>query len=199
MEKAIVKHKGTVVFVAGIAASLAIGWYVFPLALYRTEPQPLQFNHKVHTEQSSMPCESCHEFAEDGRFTGIPAVSKCAECHSAQLGSTENEKRLVEEFVTPQKEIPWKVYSRQPDNAYFSHTSHLKIGNLKCEDCHGLHGASERLEAYQVNRVSGYSRDVWGRNISGFPSHPWEGMKMDRCVRCHEQQNRVDGCIDCHK
>jgi menaquinone reductase, multiheme cytochrome c subunit len=199
MEKSSVKYKGSVLFMTGIAASLAIGWYAFPRALYKTESQPLQFNHKVHTEQSSMPCESCHEFAEDGSFKGIPTVSKCAECHSALLGSTQNEKLLVEQYITPQKEIPWKVYSRQPDNAYFSHAVHLKIGNLKCDDCHGPQGVSETLRPYQVNRVSGYSRDIWGQNISGIPSHSWEGMKMDRCVNCHQQQKRVDGCIDCHK
>jgi menaquinone reductase, multiheme cytochrome c subunit len=199
MERILVKHKGSILFVVGVASSLAIGWYAFPLVLYKTEQQPLQFSHKVHTEQSSMPCETCHEFSDDGRFKGIPAMSKCAECHAAPLGSTENEKRLVEEYVTAQKEIPWKVYSRQPDNACFSHATHLKVGNLKCEDCHGPYGSGERLEDYQMNRITGYSRDIWGRNISGVSSRAWEGMKMDRCVRCHHQQNRVDGCIDCHK
>ncbi len=194
-----VQHKGTIFFLAGVAASLAIGWFVFPLVLYKTEAQPLQFNHKIHTgEQGSMPCETCHEFADDGRFKGIPVVSKCAECHSAPLGTTLNEKQLVDEYITPQKEIPWKVYSRQPDNAYFSHGSHVKIGNMKCEDCHASEGTSETMRVYQVNRITGYSRDIWGQNISGISSHP-EGMKMDRCVRCHADQNRVDGCIDCHK
>ena len=51
----------------------------------------------------------------------------------------------------------------------------------------------------EVNRISGYSRDIWGPSISGIPSEPWQGMKMDRCVRCHAEQNRVDGCVACHK
>jgi hypothetical protein len=135
----------------------------------------------------------------EGRFQGIPATSQCATCHSSPVGQSSNEKVLIERYVTPGKEIPWRIYSRQPDNAYFSHAAHLKLGQLKCEECHGPHGKSAQLRTYQVNRISGYSRDIWGPNISGFPSEPWQGMKMDRCLSCHARQGRRDGCIDCHK
>jgi hypothetical protein len=200
MEETVVKYRGVVFLLAGVLASLALGWFVFPMVLYRTESQPIGFNHAIHTgEANGMTCDMCHEFAEDGRFNGIPATAKCAECHSTALGATETEKRLIEEFITRGKEIPWKVYSRQPDNAYFSHATHVTRGKLACEECHGPHGSSAELPAYQVNRISGYSRDIWGRNISGVPSEPWEGMKMDRCVQCHADRNMVDGCVACHK
>ncbi len=200
MEATLVRSKGVILFLAGALAALAIGWYAFPAILYRTEPQPMQFNHAIHTgEQNGMTCDMCHEFAEDGRFKGIPAIAKCAECHASPLGSTETEKTLVEEYITPQREIPWKVYSRQPDNAFFPHAPHVKRTEIPCSECHGQHGSSDRLPEYQVNRISGYSRDIWGRNISGFPSEPWEGMKMDRCVNCHAERGRNDSCLDCHK
>ncbi len=200
MEECVVKQRGVIVFLAGVVASLALGWFVFPMALYRTELQPIGFNHVVHTgEQNGMTCDMCHEFTEEGRFTGIPRTAKCAECHSTALGTTEIEKQLIEEFITPEKEIPWKVYSRQPDNAHFSHASHVTRAEVPCEECHGPHGASAELPPYQRNRITGYSRDIWGRNISGIPSEPWQGMKMDRCVRCHADRNRVDGCVACHK
>jgi menaquinone reductase, multiheme cytochrome c subunit len=195
-----VKHKGIIVFIAGFAAALALGWYAFPAMLYRSEAQPLQFSHKVHAgEQAGMSCQDCHLTGKDGRFQGIPATSKCAECHGAQLGQSPYEKILVDEYVTTGKEIPWRVYSRQPDNAFFPHATHLNLAALKCEECHGPEGGSDSLRVYQENRISGYSRDIWGRNISGIPSHPWEGMKMDRCVRCHAGHGRRDGCIECHK
>ena len=192
--------KGLILMLSGVLASLAIGWFAFPAALYKTEPQPMQFSHAIHTgEQNGMTCDMCHEFTENGSFKGIPTIAKCTECHSAAIGSTASEKVLIEQFVTPQKEIPWKVYSRQPDNAYFPHAVHVKRGEIKCEECHGPHGSSSTLPVYQVNRISGYSRDIWGRNISGISSHPWEGMKMDRCVRCHAERHRDDSCLDCHK
>ena len=43
----------------------------------------------------------------------------------------------------------------------------MKLAELKCEDCHGPHGASDTLRPYEENRISGYSRDIWGGSISG--------------------------------
>jgi menaquinone reductase, multiheme cytochrome c subunit len=200
MEEIVVKYRSAVVFLSGVVAALAVGWFLFPFALYRTEPQPLSFNHGLHTgDQNGVACEMCHEFAPDGRFKGIPTIAKCAECHATAIGPTEAEKRLVEEYVTPGREIPWKVYSRQPDNAFFSHATHATLGKLECPVCHGPRGSDTSLTAYQVNRISGYSRDVWGPNISGIATEPWQGMKMDRCIRCHAERDRVDGCVACHK
>ena len=200
MEEVVVKYRGVIVFLSGAIAALVVGWFLFPLALYRSEAQPMNFNHDIHTrEETGMSCDMCHEFAPDGRFKGIPVIAKCAECHSTAIGASANEKRLVDDFITPNREIPWKVYSRQPDNAYFSHATHVTQGKIECPVCHGPHGVDSTLRPYQVNRISGYSRDVWGPNISGFPSEPWQGMKMDRCVRCHAEQDRVDGCVACHK
>jgi len=194
------KRKGMIMFLAGLAGMLVVGWVGFPQLLYKKIEQPLQFSHLVHTgDQVGMACEDCHSFAEDGRFNGIPKVAKCAECHAAALGETEAEKILVEEYVTPNREIPWLVYSRQPENAYFSHIQHVKLAELKCEACHGPHGTSETLRPFEVNRLSGYSRDIWGRSISGLRNEAWEGSKMDDCINCHAQHQQVDGCIDCHK
>jgi len=195
-----VKRRTLIFILAGIALGAGTGWILYPLALYTREAQPISFSHKVHTgEQAGMSCENCHEFSADGRFSGIPALDKCTGCHSAQLGTTDEERRFVEEFVTPGKPVPWRVYSRQPDNAYFPHAAHVKLASITCEECHGPHGTGDTLPEFQANRLTGYSRDIWGRNISGIPSHPWEGMKMDRCVRCHALNGRTDGCIDCHK
>ena len=187
-------------FIGGFLFSLAVGWFLFPAVLYKSESQPMQFNHKVHTgEQGGLACTDCHLTNEQGKFQGIPAIAKCTECHSSPIGETDMEKQLVEEYITPQKEITWYVYSRQPDNAFFSHASHVTLGEMKCEECHGDQGNSDHIKIYQVNRISGYSRDIWGANISGIQSEPWEGMKMDKCIRCHEQRGRKDGCIACHK
>lgn len=194
------KSKGSILFLIGMAGALALGWYSFPRALYKKIDQPLQFSHKVHTgESAGMACTDCHSIGEDGRFSGIPKLEKCSMCHSAPLGSTSDEKILVEQYVTPNREIPWLVYSRQPDNTYFSHAPHVKLAELKCEQCHGQHGASEQLRQLEMNRLSGYSRDIWGQSISRMRTREDEGMKMDDCIRCHAKSGRVDGCIDCHK
>jgi hypothetical protein len=58
---------------------------------------------------------------------------------------------------------------------------------LKCEGCHGDHGRTDKLRPYQVDRISGYSRDIW------------RGKKMTDCVACHHQQGLEHSCLDCHK
>lgn len=184
----------------GFGLALAIGWLLFPALLYKREAQPLQFSHLVHTgDKAGMSCGDCHTVGEDGRFEGIPSMDKCGTCHSSQLGESEAEKVLVDDYIGPGKPIPWLVYLRQPDNAYFPHGIHMSDGTLKCEQCHGQHGKSESLRAREVNRISGYSRDVWGRNMSGISLDGEQGMKMDRCIRCHARLEKREGCIACHK
>ena len=52
------RFDGLILFFSGVLASLAIGWFAFPAILYRSEPQPMQFNHAIHTgEQNGMTCD----------------------------------------------------------------------------------------------------------------------------------------------
>ena len=146
-----------------------------------------------------MSCEDCHGFGPDGRFAGIPPVARCAECHQEPLGTTREEKILVEEYVRTGREIPWLVYARQPDNVSFSHAVHVKRGGLSCERCHGPHGASDRLPPYEGNRISGYSRSIWGHSLARAGLAAWEGKKMTDCDACHHRLGRRDSCLDCHK
>jgi menaquinone reductase, multiheme cytochrome c subunit len=179
-------------FPAGIAVALGLGWAAFPRVIYESRPQPVDFSHKVHAEKAGMKCEDCHAFRDDGSFAGTPALDKCAGCHAAAMGTTAAEKDFIERYVTPQKEPQWAAYARQPENVYFSHITHVKQGSMKCEACHGNIGASEKLPVFQADRISGYSRDIWGHD--GRP-----GMTMDDCVDCHRKTNREHSCLDCHK
>lgn len=186
-------------FWTGFAGMLAIGWFVFPSVLYRAEEQPLQFSHAVHTSGAGMACEDCHTFAVDGRFEGIPRVATCAGCHAEQIGETEHEKRMVEQFIRTGAEISWRAYSRQPDNVYFSHIAHVRVGNIECAQCHGSHRSSDSLRTYYENRISGYSRDIWGEHISGVGPDSSDGMKMDQCSSCHHERSIEESCLRCHK
>jgi hypothetical protein len=187
-------------FFVGLAAALLVGWLGLPAALYQRVDQPLEFSHRLHTgDDVGLSCEDCHGFDDEGRFGGIPTIENCAECHEEPLGESESERRLVEEYITPGREIPWLVYSRQPDNAHFPHATHVTLAELPCERCHGPHGETDHLRPLERNRISGYSRDVWGPSISGLGNEPWEGMKMSDCTKCHKQRNVVDSCLDCHK
>ncbi len=193
-------HAGKISFTAGVAAILALGWFAYPRALYKKIDQPLQFSHQIHTgAKVGLTCDSCHSVRADGSFSGIPRIEQCAACHAQLQGSSPDEKTLVERYVTPNREIPWLVYARQPENAYFPHGPHLNLAKIECQRCHGQHGNSNSLRPFQVNRISGYSRDIWGKNISGLHSNPWDGMKMSDCSRCHADRGVKDSCLMCHK
>lgn len=177
--------RSSVFFGAGLAVMLAAGWLVFPRTLYRRDPQPVEFSHKVHTgEKGGMKCEDCHGFRDDGSFTGVPVLEKCAACHAAPMGTDPREKTFIDEYVTPAREIAWKIYARQPENAFFSHIRHVKFGKLSCEQCHGDHGRSDTLRPAEIDRISGYSRQT---------------MKMDACIACHEDKGVQASCLGCHK
>ncbi len=123
------------------------------------------------------------------------------------MGDSEDEAIFVEQFVAKEREVPWLVYSRQPDCVFFSHAAHIYGAQLECRTCHGDIGQSDSLKSYEANRITGYSRDIWGRNISGFKRNTWDRMKMDDCAECHENkgihdssvQTRRDACFVCHK
>lgn len=182
--------------VVGIGVALAVGWGVFPFLLYSSHEQPLQFSHALHTgDAGGMSCEDCHTIGEDGKFQGIPSLEQCAACHSDVLGESPAERLFVEEYVRKNSEVPWLVYSRQPDNAHFSHAVHTRKAAIACEECHGDHGRTQTLRAVEVNRITGYSRDIQGWSGEGLPG----GMKMDDCIDCHAKNEKRSACLDCHK
>ena len=194
-------------FILGLIASLLIGWVAFPPLLYSQKKQPVDFNHALHNGLVDNGCESCHFFREDGTYSGVPKLAQCIECHEEANSEDPEEIKFVEEYVKKEREVPWLVYSRQPACVFFSHAAHVKTAQMDCVTCHGPIGESESLKPYQQNRITGYSRDIWGENILGVKRNSWDRMKMDDCAECHATsgvsagsvQTQKDGCLVCHK
>jgi len=194
-------------FALGLIASLILGWVIFPQVLYSQKRQPVDFNHVLHEEEVDDSCDSCHFFREDGTFSGVPKLDQCIDCHEEVNGEDPEEEKFVNEYVVKGREVPWLIYSRQPQNVFFSHAAHIKMGQMDCVTCHGHIGESESLKIYEENRISGYSRDIWGQNMAGIKRNSWDRMKMNDCSECHIKenvnQNSVQtlkgGCFVCHK
>jgi hypothetical protein len=186
-------------FVGGLVLSLVIGWIVFPMLLYVEKPQPMNFSHMKHGDQVGLECSDCHFFRSDGTFSGIPGTSNCAQCHEYRQSESPQEVVLMDEYIGGDREIPWQVYSRQPICVYFSHAPHVKMAEIECMTCHGPKETENILPAYLENRLTGYSIDVWGRNISGFKCNSWDRMKMDDCADCHSKRSAPNTCFVCHK
>ena len=197
-------------FIVGFAASLFVGWIVFPELLYSKKQQPIDFNHEMHMELVDNGCESCHFFREDGTYSGVPKLAQCIDCHEEVQGDSEHEAVFVEEYVSKGQEVPWLIYSRQPDCVFFSHAAHVKLAKMDCVTCHGHIGESTSLKPYEYNIITGYSRDIWGKNLEnylGLKTNTYDRMKMNDCAACHlEETGRTssvstekDGCFVCHK
>ncbi len=194
------RWRTTLVFVFGLSVALFVGWVVFPRVLYLQKRQPLDFLHKMHAEKSGLSdCSECHTIREDGTFAGLPAKDKCAGCHSERIGESRAEAILVDNYIKTDHETPWLVYARQPANVWFSHAIHVKRANLTCTECHSTYGESDTVRVSQVNRISGYSRDIWGHSMSRLRNAPHEGMKMTDCEDCHRRRKVEVGCLGCHE
>jgi len=205
---------GWIFFLMGFIGSLIVGWVIFPMVLYSKQAQPMNFDHALHMDPERVfgidgdteteRCLFCHAFRDDGTFAGIPKLENCTQCHDdpdMPLGESEEEQAFLNEFVADEKEIPWLSYYRQPDCVYFSHIAHVNMGQMECRVCHGDHGQSELLPPYEENRLTGYSRMIWGKRISGFKENTWDRMKMDDCAECHTEkgQEQNNACFVCHK
>jgi hypothetical protein len=196
----------TLFFILGLVASMVLGWVIFPQLLYSKKKQPIDFNHALHNELVEEGCESCHFFREDGTYSGVPKLAQCIDCHEEVNGEDPEEEKFVTQYVAKGREVPWLVYARQPDCVFFSHVAHVKMGQMECVTCHGNIGESESLKVYEANRITGYSRDIWGKNIAGIKWNSWDRMKMDDCSECHQKDNvnqasvqtEKGGCFVCH-
>ena len=195
-------------FIIGFAASMLLGWVIFPKLLYSQKQQPFSFNHALHVQEVDNGCESCHFFREDGSFSGIPKLAQCVNCHEETMGVSDAETVFVEQYVWKEREVPWLSYSRQPDCVFFSHAAHVVGAEMDCATCHGPIGDSEVSRPFEYNRLTGYSRDIWGKNIAGVKKNNWDRMKMDDCAQCHKEAGMVhassvqtnrDACFVCHK
>ena len=50
-------------------------------------------------------------------------------------------------------------------------------------------GESESLKIYEENRITGYSRDIWGKSIGGFKKNTWGPDENGRLCRMPIVQN----------
>lgn len=202
------QKSGLPAFIAGFVVMLVVGWFIFPMLLYSKQEQPIDFSHVKHMAQG-LECSNCHYFRDDGTFSGVPKGlggdhdGACLNCHEDPdnvQGADPREKQFLEDYVRAgKKDVDWLVYAKQPPCVYFPHSVHVEQGKLSCERCHGPKKDEDVTPPYYQNRISTYSRDIYGRNISGIKSHPWSSMKMGDCGECHEEKHSSNACQTCHK
>ncbi|RJP19703.1 MAG: cytochrome C [Candidatus Abyssobacteria bacterium SURF_5] len=195
------------IFLSGFVLFHFAGKFAAPLLVYDRQKQPVGFNHAKHGDDVGVSCDTCHFFYDDGSWSGIPKMEVCANCHSEVLGESEEEKKLVMDFIQQNREVEWGLYFRQPQCVSFSHSSHVRGAKLSCETCHGPQGLSRSAVEYLTNRITKYSYVVYDTDVSltlntvigKKEKNIWGTMGMDECAACHRARGTSTACFICHK
>lgn len=124
--------------------------------------QPIYYSHKVHAGTNQINCLYCHSGAQDSKFSNIPSVNVCMNCHKG-IKDYKGEDKLVREdgspvngtaeiqklyayagwnpdtktYDKPGTPIEWVKIHNLPDHVYFNHSQHIKVGKQQCQTCHG--------------------------------------------------------------
>jgi len=148
--------------------------------------------HAAGQRLSAEKCLECHKemrgrVAQGKGFHGRLADKACETCHHEHQGRGFP---LVDWGDAGQKGF---------DHAKTGYPLQGKHQKVKCEDCHGPHGSSAVLPPHERNRLSGYSRSIWGPSPARISLEPWQGKKMTDCSGCHAHRDVAESCLGCHK
>ena len=215
----------------GVYVSLFVGWLVLPELLYSRQHQPIDFNHAIHMEMVDG-CTSCHVFREDGTYAGTPSLDQCIDCHEevqsiqpepgdedyeARMAQYLDEVKFVENYVQQDKEVPWLIYSKQPDCVFFSHAAHMnshkfkvledgKIGappvefedgeepeDARCNMCHRAFIDGKAVPFGEAESLPLYRRN-W---ITTYPIDIW-GRNISGFNNHYYDSAKMDDCAQCH-
>ena len=140
----------------------------------KTPAQPIEFSHKIHAGDNSIPCKYCHIYAEKSRVSGVPNVQRCMGCHKFIKTESPLIKQLTG-YWDKKEPIPWVKVHNLPDYVHFTHKRHIKAG-LQCQECHG--------DVAKMDRITKVS-----------------SLQMGWCLGCHEKRDVKNGkdCWTCHK
>lgn len=154
-----------------ISAAMGLG----RMKNYQPE-QPIYYSHKVHAGVNQISCLYCHSGAQDSKYSNIPSVNVCMNCHKAVKeykgdpiykedgsqvnGSAEIQKLYkyagwnpdTKQYDKPGTPIEWVKIHNLPDHVYFNHSQHVKVGQQNCQTCHGP--IQEMGEVYQFSDLS---------------------------------------------
>lgn len=173
----ILKNKKLVFFilVGGTVAMCSWGW----VTLWNTnvhqgyQPvQPIKYSHELHAGIMKIDCQYCHTGAYKSKNASIPSLNVCMNCHKVVKTESEEIHKIYDALgydpktqkydSTAAKPIQWVRVHNLPDLAYFNHSQHVKVGGIKCQQCHGP--VQEMKEVYQYSPLT-----------------------MKWCIQCHKR------------
>lgn len=147
------------------------------VAHYKPE-QPIKFDHTLHAGKDNLNinCQYCHSSAEKSKHAGIPSTNVCMNCHKAvdegkKTGKTEIAKIYAavgwdpdkKEYSNPQKPLVWNKVHNLPDHVAFNHSTHVAVGKIECQKCHGP--VDTEMDVVEQ----------------------WSPLTMGWCIQCHNE------------
>ncbi|MBL0045840.1 MAG: c-type cytochrome [Flavobacteriales bacterium] len=145
------------------------------VAHYKPE-QPIKFNHTLHAGKMAINCQYCHSSAEKSKHAGIPSANVCMNCHQAiaqgPVTGTAEIAKIYEavgwdptnmKYTGVEKPIAWVKVHNLPDHVAFNHATHVAVGKIECQKCHGPVDTQ---------------MDV---------AEQWNSLTMGWCIQCHNE------------
>ena len=134
--------------------------------------QPIHFPHDLHAGVMKIECQYCHSGAYKSKNATIPSLNICMNCHkTVKTESPEIHKiydalgydpKTTKYDSTKAHPIQWIRVHNLPDLVYFNHSQHVKVGGIKCQQCHGP--VQTMKEIYQYSPLT-----------------------MKWCIQCHKR------------
>jgi hypothetical protein len=129
--------------------------------------QPIEFSHKIHAGDNSIPCMYCHVQARRSISAGVPSVNKCVSCHGI-VAKDRPQIRKVMEYWTSGQPIPWiKVdQGSRPAGLRLLPAQATRAGRRRLSDVSRARGddaASGARRAAEDGLVPGVPQDARGR------------------------------------
>ena len=175
--KKVLKNKKLVFFLV-LCGTIAMGSWSW-VTMWNTnvhqgyQPvQPIKYSHKLHAGIMKIECQYCHSGAFKSKNASIPSLNVCMNCHKAVKTESPEIHKIYDALgydpqtqkydSTKAQPIQWVRIHNLPDLAYFNHSQHVVVGNVKCQTCHGQ--IQEMQEVYQYSPLT-----------------------MKWCIQCHKR------------
>jgi len=175
--KRVIKNKKLVFFIL-FCGTIAMGSWTWVILWDTHVPQgyqpvqPIKFPHDLHAGVMQIQCQYCHTGAFKSKNASIPSLNVCMNCHkTVKTESPEIHKIYDALGYDPETQkydslkarpIQWIRIHNLPDFAYFNHSQHVKVGGIKCQQCHGP--VETMKEVYQYSPLT-----------------------MKWCIQCHKR------------
>lgn len=145
------------------------------VAHYKPE-QPIAFNHTLHAGKMAINCQYCHSSVEKSKHASIPSANVCMNCHKAVAEGTVTGKGEIakiyeavgwdvdaQKYTGKENPIKWVKVHNLPDHVAFSHATHVAVGKIECQKCHGP--VDTKMDV----------------------AEQWSPLTMGWCIQCHNE------------